>query len=187
MDTAAATAAATTAKGNGRGRPPVKQAKLDAFVKRSTASPSMAASKTSAPPSSSTTPGSSLPQDYAELLATSSTITSLPPEFRTDDESVRQQKWAALPFNAKKPPPLCPGHGEPCREQTVIKNGPNKGRRFYACARPNVVAGDGGETHGDQRGGGSGDQGNINSGPCKFFQWARDAGTKRKADGDDVG
>ncbi|CAE7774621.1 NEIL3 [Symbiodinium sp. CCMP2592] len=35
-----------------------------------------------------------------------------------------------------KPVPLCPGHGEPCREVEVKKEGPNKGRHFFACARP---------------------------------------------------
>jgi hypothetical protein len=32
--------------------------------------------------------------------------------------------------------PLCSGHNEPSQEFSVGKKGPNKGRRFYACARP---------------------------------------------------
>ncbi|XP_044856321.1 DNA-(apurinic or apyrimidinic site) endonuclease 2 [Mauremys mutica] len=34
------------------------------------------------------------------------------------------------------PPPCCPAHGEPCALRTVRKPGPNRGRRFYVCARP---------------------------------------------------
>ncbi|XP_030403227.1 DNA-(apurinic or apyrimidinic site) lyase 2 isoform X7 [Gopherus evgoodei] len=33
-------------------------------------------------------------------------------------------------------PPCCPGHREPCALRTVRKPGPNRGRRFYICARP---------------------------------------------------
>jgi AP endonuclease-2 len=32
--------------------------------------------------------------------------------------------------------PACAVHGEPCREWTVRKAGPNRGRQFYLCARP---------------------------------------------------
>lgn len=31
---------------------------------------------------------------------------------------------------------LCPGHGEPAKKLQVKKDGPNKNRWFYACARP---------------------------------------------------
>lgn len=34
------------------------------------------------------------------------------------------------------PPPSCVGHGEPCRVVEVRKEGPNQGRRFFACPRP---------------------------------------------------
>jgi len=32
--------------------------------------------------------------------------------------------------------PLCKGHGEPCVANKVKKQGPNFGKKFYACARP---------------------------------------------------
>ena len=32
--------------------------------------------------------------------------------------------------------PLCKGHRESCVLRTVKKEGPNNGRRFYVCARP---------------------------------------------------
>ncbi|KAG5188284.1 Endonuclease/exonuclease/phosphatase [Tribonema minus] len=41
--------------------------------------------------------------------------------------------WQAL--LAKRPPPVCSGHREPAVERTVLKAGPNQGRRFYCCAR----------------------------------------------------
>uniref|UniRef100_H2ZU97 DNA-(apurinic or apyrimidinic site) endonuclease 2 n=1 Tax=Latimeria chalumnae TaxID=7897 RepID=H2ZU97_LATCH len=34
------------------------------------------------------------------------------------------------------PPPICKGHNEPCVLRTVKKAGPNYGRQFYVCARP---------------------------------------------------
>ena len=34
------------------------------------------------------------------------------------------------------PPPLCSGHKEPCVMRTVKKTGPNLGKKFYCCARP---------------------------------------------------
>ncbi|KAL5014232.1 hypothetical protein ScPMuIL_008502 [Solemya velum] len=33
------------------------------------------------------------------------------------------------------PPPLCKGHKEPCVLRTVKKDGPNRGKQFYTCAR----------------------------------------------------
>ncbi|CAM9932316.1 unnamed protein product, partial [Phaeothamnion confervicola] len=44
--------------------------------------------------------------------------------------------------------PNCPGHSEPCRRLIVQKEGPNKGREFFKCAKP------------------------ADSDPCEFFQWA---------------
>jgi len=50
-------------------------------------------------------------------------------------------------------PPNCTGHNEPSRLMFVRKDGPNKNRPFYACARP--------------MGGAYGDR----EGKCSFFQW----------------
>ena len=46
---------------------------------------------------------------------------------------ISQEAWKAI-FQTKKAP-FC-HHGEPSVEWTVKKSGPNKGRRFYLCARP---------------------------------------------------
>ncbi|PJF19624.1 DNA-(apurinic or apyrimidinic site) lyase [Paramicrosporidium saccamoebae] len=43
------------------------------------------------------------------------------------------QDWKGI-FQ-RKPPPLCRGHSEPCQLRTVNKTGPNRGRKFYSCAR----------------------------------------------------
>lgn len=52
------------------------------------------------------------------------------------------------------PMPLCRGHREPCIMRTVKKPGPNLGRRFYMCARPQGPPSD-------------------PSSRCNFFQWSR--------------
>ncbi|KAM4696832.1 DNA-(apurinic or apyrimidinic site) endonuclease 2 isoform 1-T2 [Rhinophrynus dorsalis] len=43
--------------------------------------------------------------------------------------------WKSL-LKGLPPPPNCKGHGEPCVLRTVKKAGPNCGRQFYVCARP---------------------------------------------------
>ena len=48
------------------------------------------------------------------------------------------------------PRPLCE-HGEPCRMQKEWKEGPNKGRYFFSCAKQSSY--------------------NPARGPCKFFKW----------------
>ena len=48
------------------------------------------------------------------------------------------------------PRPLCE-HGEPCHMQKEWKEGPNKGRYFFSCAKPSSY--------------------NPARGPCKFFKW----------------
>lgn len=59
------------------------------------------------------------------------------------------EEWKSL-FEKLKPP-LCNGHGESCVIREVKKNGPNKGRRFYVCARA---------------------EGPVPIGRCDHFQWA---------------
>ena len=73
----------------------------------------------------------------------------------TENGSSSQTKnvgWGFL-MKGPKPPPLCPGHGEPAALRTVKKKGPNMNRQFYACAR------------------GAGREGDPNA-QCNFFQWA---------------
>lgn len=42
--------------------------------------------------------------------------------------------WRDL-FHKPRPAPLCKGHGEPCKLNTVSKRGLNQGRKFYSCPR----------------------------------------------------
>ncbi|KAH9921725.1 DNase I-like protein [Epithele typhae] len=53
---------------------------------------------------------------------------------QTPGAGADKDAWSAL--FAKVPPPLCTVHHEPARLWTVNKQGPNKGKRFYLCARP---------------------------------------------------
>ncbi|XP_041037433.1 DNA-(apurinic or apyrimidinic site) lyase 2 [Carcharodon carcharias] len=60
-----------------------------------------------------------------------------PQEARTP---VQQSKppaafWKSL-LRGLPPAPNCPGHREPCLLRTVRKAGPNQGRQFYICPRP---------------------------------------------------
>ena len=44
-------------------------------------------------------------------------------------------QWKSI-LKGPEPPPLCEGHKEECVLRTVKKQGPNLGRQFYCCARP---------------------------------------------------
>lgn len=59
--------------------------------------------------------------------------------------------WKAL-FKGPIRPSLCIGHREPAVMRTVKKDGPNRDRRFFVCARP------------------AGARGNPEA-RCNFFQW----------------
>ncbi|KAM6929095.1 DNA-(apurinic or apyrimidinic site) endonuclease 2 [Lycodopsis pacificus] len=43
--------------------------------------------------------------------------------------------WKSV-FHGPPPPPSCKIHGEPCVLRTVKKEGPNMGKQFFVCARP---------------------------------------------------
>ena len=76
------------------------------------------------------------------------------------------QAWQQLMKRVEDSVPNCrnPKHGR-CRVQTVKKAGPNQGRQFYSCARP------------------EGPRSNPDSN-CGFFQWASERASdgKRKRD-----
>ena len=59
--------------------------------------------------------------------------------------------WKKL-LKGPEPMPLCSGHNEECVKRTVKKEGPNLGRHFYCCARP-----EGHKTNPEAR--------------CQFFKW----------------
>lgn len=43
--------------------------------------------------------------------------------------------WKSV-LRGPPPPPSCKAHGEPCVLRTVKKEGPNMGKQFFVCARP---------------------------------------------------
>ncbi|XP_003135157.1 DNA-(apurinic or apyrimidinic site) lyase 2 [Sus scrofa] len=70
-----------------------------------------------------------------------------------DKKEVRSLFWKSL-LRGPLPTPLCGGHREPCVMRTVKKPGPNLGRHFYMCARPQGPPTD-------------------PSSRCNFFLWSR--------------
>jgi exodeoxyribonuclease III len=56
----------------------------------------------------------------------------------TSSSVARQTEPSAWKMLLKGPPqtPMCKGHGEPCVLRTVRKDGPNKGKQFWVCNRP---------------------------------------------------
>ncbi|KAG8447790.1 hypothetical protein GDO86_015049 [Hymenochirus boettgeri] len=61
-------------------------------------------------------------------------------DFVTDPPALKGNQpqaafWKSL-LKGPPPSPNCKGHGEPCVLRTVKKAGPNYGRQFYVCARP---------------------------------------------------
>ena len=68
----------------------------------------------------------------------------------TRDQTVTVNPWKNL--LKPRPPPLCKGHNIPCVARTVKKDGPNKGRIFYVCTKP-----DGPKTNPEAR--------------CEHFEW----------------
>uniref|UniRef100_A0A6I8SN80 DNA-(apurinic or apyrimidinic site) endonuclease 2 n=1 Tax=Xenopus tropicalis TaxID=8364 RepID=A0A6I8SN80_XENTR len=90
---------------------------------------------------------------------------TMPKEYKTAPSAVKYNQpqaafWKSL-LKGPPPPPNCKGHGEPCVLRTVKKAGPNCGRQFYVCARP-----EGHSTNPQAR--------------CNFFLWLT-----KKAGGED--
>lgn len=70
-----------------------------------------------------------------------------------NEKEVRTSFWKSV-LGGPLPMPLCTGHREPCVMRTVKKPGPNLGRHFYMCARPQGPPAD-------------------PSSRCNFFLWSR--------------
>lgn len=70
---------------------------------------------------------------------------------RAAKESSPSAFWKSV-LRGPPPPPSCKVHGEPCVLRTVKKEGPNMGRQFFVCARP---------------------QGHVSNpdARCNFFEW----------------
>ncbi|XP_037009610.2 DNA-(apurinic or apyrimidinic site) endonuclease 2 isoform X1 [Artibeus jamaicensis] len=70
-----------------------------------------------------------------------------------DEKEVQISFWKSV-LGGPLPTPLCGGHREPCVMRTVKKPGPNLGRQFYMCSRPQGPSTD-------------------PSSRCNFFLWGR--------------
>uniref|UniRef100_UPI003AAEF7AF DNA-(apurinic or apyrimidinic site) endonuclease 2 n=1 Tax=Centroberyx gerrardi TaxID=166262 RepID=UPI003AAEF7AF len=82
------------------------------------------------PGSSSTEESDKQMETKAERLTSQPTVG--PPDTKKGASSVF---WKSV-LHGPPPPPACKVHGEPCVLRTVKKEGPNMGRQFFVCARP---------------------------------------------------
>lgn len=58
---------------------------------------------------------------------------------RKEKNSLALLEWQRVQQVMQNSIPLCKGHREPCVARVVKKQGPNFGRRFYVCARAEVI------------------------------------------------
>jgi len=85
-------------------------------------------------------------------------------EALADHQQATQAAWQRITNSMKAP--CCSGHKEPCVIRTVKKKGPNLGRQFWCCARP---------------------EGPPPVGRCDFFQFATNARKFKVAAGGSTG
>ncbi|KAJ1422612.1 Zinc finger, GRF-type [Sesbania bispinosa] len=69
-------------------------------------------------------------QDFAELNDSSK---------KDEKSNVASLEWQRIQQLMQNSIPLCKGHKEPCIARVVKKQGSNFGRRFYVCARAEVI------------------------------------------------
>lgn len=58
---------------------------------------------------------------------------------KEEQSNVASLEWQRIQKLMQSSIPLCKGHKEPCIARVVRKQGPNFGRRFYVCARAEVI------------------------------------------------
>lgn len=56
-----------------------------------------------------------------------------------DKNDIALVEWQRIQQLMQNSIPLCKGHGEPCVSRVAKKPGPNHGRRFFVCARAEVL------------------------------------------------
>jgi len=115
---------------------------------------------------SSSASSSTLPTPLADDLVDSASPTpslidspATTTEASHDDVNADAKKqWGSM-LSAAPRTPLCSGHREACALLTVTKQGPNQGRKFFICARP------------------QGDKADKKT-RCEYFEWS----TRRSTD-----
>lgn len=119
-----------------------KQTSLAAFLKTGAQSP-----KSSTPRQRSSTPFTKHPAQQPQIESffqprtnsrnSDTQTTHSPPTKRRrqskDNDTATKSAWKAL--MAPKKVPKCKVHNEDCKEYTVNKTGPNKGKQFWLCSR----------------------------------------------------
>ncbi|XP_029291533.1 DNA-(apurinic or apyrimidinic site) endonuclease 2 [Cottoperca gobio] len=128
---------------------PVRQCEKTPSVDKVTSSQnSQKAFTTSASSDTSSVPDAELVCDGSPQLCTSSTteekdkrmetkhLTAQPNVGRSDSKKGASLVFWKSVLHGPPPPPSCKVHGEPCVLRTVKKEGPNMGKQFFVCARP---------------------------------------------------
>ncbi|KAF7982512.1 hypothetical protein HWV62_28116 [Athelia sp. TMB] len=118
---------ATKTAGKQQKKPKAGQTKLSSFFE----SPSTPSEPTAAA-SGSQDDTDQLDADYRLALELSQQHD--PPRSTPPNRNSSSAAWSTL--LAPLQPPLCTVHREPAQEFTVNKAGPNKGKKFFVCARP---------------------------------------------------
>ncbi|KAF7209334.1 DNA-(apurinic or apyrimidinic site) endonuclease 2 [Nothobranchius furzeri] len=86
----------------------------------------------------STEPGLAQPCDSRTTTETRkpSTLTTQPNAGQSEVKKGSSSVFWKSVLRGPPPPPCCKVHGEPCVLRTVKKEGPNVGKRFFVCCRP---------------------------------------------------
>ncbi|KAH7929050.1 DNase I-like protein [Leucogyrophana mollusca] len=109
------------------------QSKLSTFFAQPTAS---SASTSGLGDSATLTPDNHLDADYQLAIRLSASEENAITQSTQSASSSTQSKAAWSQLMARVQPPNCTVHGEPAKEYTVNKPGPNKGKTFFLCSRP---------------------------------------------------
>uniref|UniRef100_A0A1A8LH08 DNA-(apurinic or apyrimidinic site) endonuclease n=3 Tax=Nothobranchius TaxID=28779 RepID=A0A1A8LH08_9TELE len=86
----------------------------------------------------STEPGLAQPCDSRTAMETRkpSTLSTQPNAGQSEVKKGSSSVFWKSVLHGPPPPPCCKVHGEPCVLRTVKKEGPNVGKRFFVCCRP---------------------------------------------------
>ncbi|KAJ3575764.1 hypothetical protein NP233_g885 [Leucocoprinus birnbaumii] len=125
-----------------KGKTDPGQAKLSSFFNKPKPTPSQSSSSSTSNKNTTITTSSQTPPDIID-------VTEVDDDFLIPDEIPAsssqgssgtmngdeiKQAWDSILSPVQ--PPNCVIHGEPAKEFTVNKQGPNKGKKFFICSRP---------------------------------------------------
>ena len=98
-------------------------------------------------------------QNYTKSIAVAETLPAVGQDCAKEQPNSDEKSAAVISswknlLKGLPPPPPCSGHKEPCVLRTVKNKGPNHGKKFYCCARPQ-----GHSTNKEAR--------------CNYFKWVK--------------